>query len=73
MPEKESDNSPKRPSWDGSQLTMAAWLEALEQWLFKKDDDYLTLTFYGYVTSKLITVAPTEFHAIALRDGLLRD
>ena len=52
---------------------MAAWLEALEQWLFKKDDDYLTLTFYGYVTSKLITVAPTEFHAIALRDGLLRD
>ena len=67
MTDKDSENSPTRPSWDGSQLAMASWLESLEQWLFKKDDDYLTLTFYGYVTSKLVTVFPTEIHAVARR------
>ena len=73
MTENKTENSPKSPTWDGAQLTMASWLEALEQWLFKKDDDYLTLILYGYVTVKFITVVPTEIHAVALREGLLKD
>ena len=63
------DNSTEKPSWDGTQLALATFLEKLERWLYKKNPDYRSFLEEGYIINRRDVVVPTEFHAVAFRDG----
>ena len=56
------DNSTEKPSWDGTQLALATFLEKLERWLYKKNPDYRSFLEEGYIINRR-DVVPTEFHA----------
>ena len=63
------DNSTEKPSWDGTQLALATFLEKLERWLYKKNPDSRSFLEEGYIINRRDVVVPTEFHAVAFRDG----
>ena len=46
----DSDNSdkPEKPSWDGTQLALATFLEKLERWLYKKNPDMCFVSFLDW-------------------------
>ena len=62
MPESTDKDSVNQPTWDSSMLALTDFLERLEEWLCRKNQDYLSVVTEGFILYRNITVVPAEFH-----------
>ena len=72
-PRSTSEPAADDPEWDATPIRMMGWLRLLPDYLEGMDPDFATLWSKGYVMDRTTCIAPTLFHACALRDGMVRE
>ena len=65
-------DSDEEPGWDTTPLTFNHWYTELPDHLESLDPDYVTMFESGFCMDKKVCVAPTEYHAVAIRDRFVR-
>ena len=65
-------DSDDEPEWDTTPLGFNMWWTELSDYLENIDSDYVTMWQYGYCMEKRTCVTPTLFHAMAIRDRIVR-